>query len=133
MTWHWKLGVGMQRIQELMQETNAIDDDGKETVLPPFVTPTFASTPNCPIPVCHSCELARQTQHNPQVKQSKAIPKKEGLLSRDKYETGDFVSADQFVVNTSGCLLSGFGHEDAHDRFHVGTLFQDAATDIMWG
>ena len=44
----------------------------------------------------------------------------------------DFVSADQFVVNALGHLLSGFGHDDACDRFHGGTLFQDAATVIIW-
>jgi hypothetical protein len=58
LTLHWKLGVGMQRIQELMQETKAIDDDEKGTILPPGITPTFASTPNYPFPMCHSCELA---------------------------------------------------------------------------
>jgi hypothetical protein len=58
LTWHWKSGIGMQRIQEMMRETKAIDHDGRELILPPVITPTFASTPNCPIPMCHSCELA---------------------------------------------------------------------------
>ena len=57
-TWHWKLGIGMQRNQEMMWETMAIDDDGKELILPPVITPTFSSTPHCPTPMCHSCDLA---------------------------------------------------------------------------
>jgi hypothetical protein len=132
LTWHWKLGVGMQRIQEMMREIKAVDDNGIETILPPVISPKFASTPCCPVPKCHSCELARQKQRSPQVKTSKPVPEKEGSLSRDKYEAGDFVSADQFIVNTPGRLFSGYGCEDDRNKFHGGTLFQDAATGIIW-
>jgi hypothetical protein len=83
LTWHWKLGVGMQRILEMMWETKAIDDDGRKLVLPPVFIPTFAYTLNCPIPMCHSGELACQKRRSPKVKQSHAIPEKEALLSRD--------------------------------------------------
>ena len=110
----------------------AIDDVGRELILPPVIAPTFASTPHCPIPMCHSCELACQKRHSPKVKQSHAIPEKEALLSRDQYEAGDFVLADQFVVNTPGQLLSGFGCENARDKLHGGTILQDAATGIIW-
>ncbi len=122
----------MQQIQEMMRETMAIDDVGRELILPPVIAPTFASTPHCPIPMCHSCELACQKRCSPKVKQSHAISEKEALLSRDQYEAGDFVSADQFVVNTPGRLLSGFGCENACDKLHGGTIFQDAATGIIW-
>eukprot|EP00804_Cyclotella_cryptica_P015898 CCRYP_006377-RA/>CCRYP_006377-RA protein AED:0.16 eAED:0.08 QI:0/0/0/1/0/0/2/0/228 len=63
---------------------------------------------------------------------STAIPEKVDVLSRDKYEAGDFVSADQFVVNTPDRLFSGFGCEDVQNKFHCGTSFQDAATGIIW-
>ena len=66
------------------------------------------------------------------MKRSTAIPEKEGLLSRNKYEAGDFVSADQFVVNTPGRLLNGFGKESSREKLHGGTIFQDAATGIIW-
>ena len=29
-------------------------------------------------------------------------------------------------------LFSGYGHEDVHDKFHGGTIFQDAAIGIIW-
>ena len=132
LTWHWKLGISMGRIQKMMRENKAVDDTGRETILPPVISPKFASTPNCPIPKCHSCELARLKRRSPQVKKSTAIPEKEAILSRDRYEAGDFVSADQFVVNTPGRLLSGFGREDDRNKFHGGTIFQDAATGIIW-
>jgi len=74
----------------MMQENKAInDDDGMEMILSPIITPIFTFTPNCPIPMCHSCELAQQKCCSPQVKQSKRIPEKDGLLSRDRYEAGD--------------------------------------------
>ena len=122
----------MGRIQKMMRENKAVDDNGRETILLPVIPPKFASTPNCPIPKCHSCELARQKRRSPQVKKSTAIPKKDAVLSRDRYEAGDFVSADQFVVNTPGRLFSGFGREDDRNKFHGGTIFQDTATGIIW-
>ena len=81
LTWHWKLGVGMDLIQKMMRENKAVDDNGCETILPPVIPPKFASTPNCPIPKCHSCELAHQKRRSPQVKKSTAITKKEAVLS----------------------------------------------------
>ncbi len=50
----------------------------------------------------------------------------------DRYEAGDFLSADQFVVMMPGRSLSGFDHENAQDKFHSGTIFEDAATGIIW-
>jgi hypothetical protein len=124
LNWHWKLGIGMQCIQEMMRENKAIDSNGREHILPPVISPTFASTPNCPIPLCQSCELARGKRRNPQVKHSTAIPEKEGLLSRNRYEAGDFVSADQFVVNTPGRLLSGLAKSLLMRNSMVGLFFK---------
>ncbi len=39
---------------------------------------------------------------------------------------------DQYVANTPGQLLSGYGTEAPHNQFHGGTLFHDAATGIIW-
>ena len=82
--------------------------------------------------MCYSCESAHQKCHNPHVKQNKGIPEKAGLLSRDRYDAEAFVLANQFIVNTPRCLLSGFGCENVHDKLYGGTLFQDAATGIIW-
>jgi hypothetical protein len=35
-------------------------------------------------------------------------------------------------MNTPGRLFSGYGREDNCNKFHGGTLFQDAATGIIW-
>ena len=115
-----------------MKEHKAVDTNGREFTVPPFIVPKFASTPNCPIPHCQSCEFSRQVRRNPNVKTSKAIPEKEGALSRDCYEASDFVSVDQFVIQTPGLLFTGFGHESDINRFHGGTIITDAAIGIIW-
>ena len=45
LTWHWKLGVGMQKVQDIMWESKAIDDDGSNKILPPVISPKFACYP----------------------------------------------------------------------------------------
>ena len=42
------------------------------------------------------------------------------------------MSADQFVVNTPGRLPSGYGREAPSSRFQGGTIYNDAATGIIW-
>lgn len=83
--------------------------------------------------MCEVCSLARAKRRSPKVvRQEEAVKEKEAILSWDKYEAGDFVSMDQFIVKTPGRLLEGFGREGANNRFHGGTIFNDAATGILW-
>ncbi len=42
-------------------------------------------------------------------------------MSWDAYEADDFVSADQYVVNTPGQLLLVYGQEAPYNQFHGGT------------
>ncbi len=39
---------------------------------------------------------------------------------------------DQFVSGTPGRLFTGYGHEAHHNRFHGGTIFNDAASGAIW-
>ena len=130
--WHWKLGVSMYRIQEMMRETRAKDKNGKDFIMPPVIKPQYASTSCCPVPKCMSCQLARAKQRNPGVVTKKANSDREAVLSWDRYEAGDFVSMDQFVVTVPGRLPSGYGRENDNARFHGGTIFRDAGTGIIW-
>lgn len=69
--------------------------------------------------MCEVCSLARAKRRSPKVvRQEEAVKEKEAILSWDKYEAGDFVSMDQFIVKTPGRLLEGFGQEGANNRFH---------------
>ena len=128
--WHWRLGVGMQRVQAMMRNRSFEDPFGRHTVLPPIIKAKFASTSSCAIPKCQSCELARARQRSPNVKHVQADLDAEGAISRDKLEIGDFVSTDQFVCRTPGRLPSGYGRSGS--RFNGGTIYNDAASGLIW-
>ena len=130
--WHWKLGISMHRIQQMMVEHASTDRNNDQVVMPQVITPKFKTTSSCQIPLCTSCELARAKKRNPEVIKQQAIKEKEGILAADKYEAGDFVSMDQFVVKTPGRLPTGYGREGQGNRFHGGTIFNDAATGLIW-
>ena len=65
----------------------------------------FASTSNCLIPKCIFFEAKK---HNPQVVQQQDIKNNEGILVLNKYQAGEFVSMDQFVVSTPWQFLTGW-------------------------
>lgn len=130
--WHWKLGISMHHVQKLMKGHTATDPYNKSVYFPPVIHPKFASAATCPVPACEVCSLARAKRRSPQVVRQEAVKEKEAILAWDKYEAGDFVSMDQFIVKTPGRLLEGFGREGANNRFHGGTIFNDAATGILW-
>ena len=130
-TWHWKLGIDMRRIQELMR-THALEEpSGITGVMDKVIQPQIPAASSCPIPICQSCLLSKARQRNPKVVKSKALPQREAALTRDQYCTGDFVSMDQYVVKTPGRLPEGYGREGENNRFHGGTIFRDAATKII--
>ena len=129
---HWKLGINMQRVQDLMRGHQSQDSNGKNVWMPPVIKPKFPAATTCPLPKCQSCELARAKKRNPKVVKQEAVKEKEAVLAWDKYEVGDFVSMDQFVVKTPGRQLDGYGREGENNRYHGGTIFNDAASGIIW-
>ena len=62
---------------------------------------------------------------------SKAVPENIRALSQEQYETGNFVSLDQYVVKTLGCLPTGFGKESHTNMFHEGMIFRDAPSEYI--
>ncbi len=130
--WHWKLGIGMQRVQTMMRKRTFEDPFGRIQVHPPIIKTRFASTASCAIPKCQSCELARAHQRSPNVRRVQADQDAEGAISRNKLEVGDFVSTDQFVCRTPGRLPDGFGREGSSCRFNGGTIYNDAASGLVW-
>ncbi len=99
---------------------------------PPIIKTKFASTSSCVIPKCQSCELARARQRSPKVKKVLSNLDSEGATSRNQLDVGDFVSTDQFVCRTPGRLPSGYGCEGRNGRFHGGTIYNDAASGLIW-
>jgi hypothetical protein len=130
--WHWKLGISMFRIQELMRPQKVEEPSGAESQMPPVIKPKFASTPNCVVPACTSCALSRSRKRSPGVVKQKVVDEKAGALSADKYVCGDCVSADQYVVRTPGRLESGYGREPSHLSYHGGTIYTDAASGVIY-
>lgn len=129
--WHWKLGISMQRIQELMRVVEVQEPSGAVSTMDRVIKPKIKSASNCPIPLCQSCQLSRAKQRKPKISKSKAIPETEGVLSKDQYEAGDFVSVDQYVIKAPGRLPTGYGRESDTNMFHGGTIFRDAATKYI--
>jgi len=50
--WHWKLGIEIHCIQEMMRERHYEDPDGKMTILPAIIQPKNSSAKNCIVPPC---------------------------------------------------------------------------------
>ena len=98
----------------------------------PIIQPKFATAAECAVPICESCLLGRSKKKSPGLAKKKAVPEKKGILARDKYEVVDFISTNQFVVKTPGRIPSGFGRERHNNRFHGGTIYNDADFGLIW-
>ncbi len=130
--WHWRLGISMSRIQELMVPYQAKDENGLQGVMPCLITAAFKTAATCPIPHCAACELAPTHCRPTGATKQLAVEEKAGILSANQYQVGDLVSMDQFVSGTPGQLFSGYGREAQYNRFHGGTIFNDAASGAVW-
>ena len=64
--------------------------------------------------------------------ETKPVKEKEGILAANACQPGDMVSTDQFVCKTPGRLPTGYGREGAANRYHGGTIFNDAASGVIW-
>ena len=113
--WHLKLGISMYHVQEMMREWHYEEPNGNKTVLPAIIKPKFASARNCIVPPCQLCLLARARKRTLNV--LRLLDNREGAITRDKYNIGDFVSTDQFICKTSRRLPTGYGHESQDHRF----------------
>ncbi len=128
--WHLKLGISMSHIQELMVPHRAKDTNGLQDVIPCVITPAFKTAATCPIPCC--CELACACCCPIGATKQLAVEETAGILSANQYQVGDLVSMNQFVSGTPGWLFSCYGREAQHNRFHGGTIFNDAASGAIW-
>ncbi len=95
--WHWKLGISMYFVQEMMRERHYEEPDGKKTILPAIIKPKNLSARSCIVPSCQLCLLARARKRSPKILRTQALEDWEGAITRDQYEVGDFVSTDQFI------------------------------------
>jgi hypothetical protein len=56
--WHWKLGISMQRVQELMRVVEVEEPDGRVLVKDRVICPRIRSAASCLIPLCQSCQMS---------------------------------------------------------------------------
>jgi hypothetical protein len=130
--WHWKLGTSMYCVKEMMCERYFEEPNGNKTVLPARIKPKLALARNCIFPPCQSCLLARARKHTPNVLQTHLLGDREGAITRDQYNVGDFVSTDQFICKMPGHLPTGYGRESQDHQLQGGTIFNDAASGLIW-
>ena len=126
--WHFKLGISVKDVQQLMKPHRAMQEDGTSQIFPAVLKADPPEAANCPLPVCPTCKLAsakRSKPPSPSV--SKKDPEKVDVLARDRYLPGDFVSSDQFKVPVTGRALSGFDE----DLYNCGTVYHDMATSYI--
>ncbi len=109
--WHWKSGISMYCIQEIMRELHYEEPNGSKTVLPAIIKPKLALARNCIVPPCQLCLLTRAKKHTPNVLRTRLLNNCEGTTMRNQYNIGDFVSTDQFICKMPGCLPTGYGCE----------------------
>ena len=95
--WHWRLGISMSHIQELIIPHHAKDKNGLCILMPTANPAHFASSSTCAILKCVSCKLSWAKRKSPQVLKQNAIEEKAGILAADKYKPGDFISMDHYV------------------------------------
>ena len=133
--WHSKLCLILRDLQKLMRPRIVRDDAGNELEkLTPVIPAEYKSTKNLKpgqYPVCMAWKLATAKSKSANEKMSKPNKQKEGILSRDNYKPRDLIPSDQFVVMTPGRLLTGYGWEAPHNCFHGGTIYQDAASNLV--
>ncbi len=108
----------MYCVQEIMRERHYEEPNGNKTVLPAIIKPKFASARNCIVPPCQLCLLARARKRTLNV--LRLLDNREGAITRDKYNIGDFVSTDQFICKTPRRLPTGYGRESQDHRFQGG-------------
>ena len=122
----------MSQIQQMMKPQQIEEPDGSISVMAPVISTNLPTAATCAIPACESCLLGRAKKWSAGVNKIQPVLDKEGILSRDKYEVGDFFSTDQFVVQTPRRLPNGYGRERRENRFHCGNIYNDAASGLIW-
>ena len=55
--WHWKSGISMQQIQELMRVVEVKEPNGAVSTMPCVITPKIKSAAYCPIQLCHTSNI----------------------------------------------------------------------------
>jgi hypothetical protein len=115
-----------------MRERHYKEPNSNKTILPAIIKPKLALARNWIVPPCQLCLLARARKRAPNVLRTPLLDDREGAITRDQYNVGDFVATDQFICKTPGRLPTGYGRESQYRHFQGGTIYNDAASGLIW-
>ncbi len=115
-----------------MRERHYEEPNGNKTILPAIIKPKLALPKNCIVPPCHLCLFAQAKKPTLNVLWIQLLDDCKGAITRDQYNVGNFVSTDQFICKTPGRLPTGYGWESQDCPFQSGTIFNDAASGLIW-
>ena len=122
----------MYHIEIFTRERIYEDPTGKRAIIPQIINPEYPSTRNCSVPAFKSCILDRSNNISTGTTKVNPLPKKQGALTRYKYQVGGFVSTDQFICKTPGRLPTGYVRYSTHFRFRGGTIYNNADVGLIW-
>jgi hypothetical protein len=126
--WHYRLGhIGIFRVQSLLQKPITTSFNDRPARL---ISPSNNKSSHCHLPLCSSCQYAKQKRKNPP-KSSVSKPLTTTGLSDDVLNAGDRVSVDLYCSSTNGCLPHTFGKEKSELQFTGGAIFVDHATRLI--
>eukprot|EP00985_Skeletonema_marinoi_P033432 scaffold41312_cov358-Skeletonema_marinoi.AAC.1 len=63
--WHFRLGISVSDVQQLMKGHTATLSDGSTQYFPPVIPAKPASAANCPLPPCPTCKISSARKKNP--------------------------------------------------------------------
>jgi hypothetical protein len=130
--WHWKLDISMYCIQEMMSEWHHEEPHVNKTILPAIIKPKLVLAQNFIVPPCHLCLMAQARKFTTNVSWTRLLKDREGAITRDQYNVGDFFTMDQFICKMPRRLPTGYGCESQDCHFQGGTIFNDAASGLIW-
>ena len=73
---HWRWGISMHQIQDLMMPQRVEEPNGTKHGMAPIIQPKFATSAKCAVPVCASRLLSRSKKRSPGAAKKKAVPGK---------------------------------------------------------
>ena len=124
MLWHQQLGhMGCTGIQKLMKRPI----DGSE----PCILTKNCGTPNCQVPLCPTCLLAKAKCRNDETSTEKKDELKTMSLERNHLEPGSCVSLDHYESTVQGRHKDTKGKEQHDNKYCGGTIFVNHASGFI--
>ena len=83
---HWKLGINVSHVQELMRERLYKVPGSNDIMIPSVLNTMHATSRYCSVLKCLACGISAQKLRSPNVKTSRQVKLKECVLKHNHYE-----------------------------------------------